>query len=437
MTSSQCATCAYEAEHNVKVDGSKSKAHWSQIIGINEASVRRHLKHVSRESQEQKGVRKGGDDEGQTFNEFPSDIEMGYEDFRDYIRASGQDPDKVTFSWGITSNPHGGYWNKLYNVKPIPEGEGEPAWPVVQQVDPVLINYLQPATAWTPRDGLSLSLKCADTQIGFRALSDGTYESFHDDVAMNVFAEVVRQEQPDSVVILGDFLDLPSQSRWAQEAGFARTTQMALDAAHAWLVKLRIAAPSAQIVIIEGNHDKRMQNYIETNALAAFGLKRANLPEEWPTLSLPYLLRLDELGIEYMDAYPAAVSWDDDRTRNIHGTRANSKGSTMAQYMGDLPHINTWAGHTHRAEIIYKTVMGNRGEPIRSYSANPGALCKIDGTVPSVHGAIHADGSSAKIVEDWQNGFGANLYDPKTGESWPQVYLIQDGKTLYNGRLIG
>lgn len=210
---------------------------------------------------------------------------------------------------------------------------------------------------------------------------------------------------------------------------------MAIDAGHEFLATLRAVCPHAEIVLIEGNHDKRMTTFIETNALAAFGLRQASKPTSWPVMSLPFLLRLDELAITYMDAYPAATDWDDDHTRNIHGTRANSKGSTMSQYVNDLPHINTWAGHTHRAEIIYKTVMGARGEAIESYSANPGCLCRIDGTVPSVHGATHQDGTTARIVEDWQQGFGSLLYDGQ-GQSWPQVHRISNGVTIYNGRRV-
>lgn len=43
----------------------------------------------------------------------------GYEDYRKFIRSTGQDPDQVTFTWGWTSNPAGGCWNKLNNVRPI------------------------------------------------------------------------------------------------------------------------------------------------------------------------------------------------------------------------------------------------------------------------------------------------------------------------------
>jgi hypothetical protein len=358
----------------------------------------------------------------------------GKKDFDEFLRSHEMDPEETAYNWGWTSHPMGGFWNKLNNVRPKSGKDGGPEWPLIQQATPVAVN-IGPIPARPARGGLKMSIKGADAQIGFRAV-DETFESFHDQAAMDLFVEVVRREQPEEIALLGDMIDLPSQSRWAQEAGFARTTQMALDALHSFLAQLRAAAPEAFIILIEGNHDKRMQTFIETNALAAFGLKRANMPESWPTMSLPFLLRLDELNIQYQDAYPAAVHWDDDSTRNIHGTRANSKGSTMSQYAQELPHINTWAGHTHRTEIIYKTVLGPRGEAIESYSANPGCLCKTDGTVPSVHGAIHSDGSSARVVEDWQQGFGVNLFDGR-GNSWPQVYRIKDGVTVYGGKVLG
>lgn len=50
-----------------------------------------------------------------------SDKPWGYEDYRAFIRSTGQDPDKVTFTWGWTSNPAGGCWNKLGGVRPIAE----------------------------------------------------------------------------------------------------------------------------------------------------------------------------------------------------------------------------------------------------------------------------------------------------------------------------
>jgi hypothetical protein len=355
----------------------------------------------------------------------------GFEDYCTFIRSTGQDPSKVTFSWGWTSNATGnGFWNKLNNVRPITEaGDGAPAWPVIQQAAPVQVTIA--ARPPKPVRGMKLALKGADTQIGFRRLPDGTLDPFHDAKAMDVFTRAAFKMQPDKIQILGDFLDLASQGRFAQEAAFAGTTQEAIDAGHKFLATLRAMCPDAEIIVIEGNHDKRMQNFIEANALAAFGLKRANMPESWPVMSLPSLLRLDELGIRYVDAYPAATDWDNDTTRNIHGTKANSKGSTTAQYVHQVPHLNTWAGHTHRVEITYHSVIGPRGEAIESYSANPGCLCRVDGAVPSVNGAIGADGTAARIVENWQQGFGLAYYNDT--ESWPAVYRIRNGVALIDG----
>jgi hypothetical protein len=359
-----------------------------------------------------------------------SERPWGYEDYREFIRSTGQDPDKVTFSWGWTSNPTGGAWNKLFNVRAKNASSiAGPEWPVIQPAAPVNVTINdKPAK---PVRGMKLALKGADTQIGYRRLADGSLDPFHDDAAMNVFIQAATQLQPDKIQILGDFLDLASQGRFAQEASFAQTTQEALNAGHKFLATLRAACPDSQIVVIEGNHDKRMQNFIEANAVAAFGLKRAGLPDSWPVMSLPYLLRLDELNIEYVDAYPAATDWDNDNTRNIHGTKANSRGSTTSQYVFELPHLNTWAGHTHRVEITYRSVMGARGEAVESYSANPGCLCRVDGAVPSVNGAIGADGNPARIVENWQQGFGLAYYNDT--ESWPHVYRIRNGVALVGG----
>lgn len=440
---SDCRGCAYEKQTGVLIDTSKSQAAWAREIGVDAKSIHRHLNHPGRtDADPVTGDVAGGETTDYDRSGLVSSVRRmaddpwGRTEWDAYLLEHGTDPETVSYTHGVTSDPHTGrYWNKLNNVRPIGAGEsGGPAWPVIEQATPteVIVAGKPPTPA---RDGLKLSMKSADPQIGFRALPDGTYEEFHDWDAMMVFAEACRQEQPETIIILGDFLDLPSNGKYVQEAGFARTTQMSLDKGHQWLSILVAVCPDAEIVVVEGNHDKRMQNFIEQNALAAFGLRRAGLPDEWPVMSLKYLLRLDELGIEYHDAYPAATYWDDDNTRNIHGTRANSKGSTMSQYSNDLPHINTWAGHTHRTEIVYKTVMGSRGAPIESYSANPGCLCKTDGTVPSVHGALHADGTSANVVEDWQQGFGTLLYGGK-GESWPQVHRIRDGRAIYNGNVI-
>ena len=471
-----CKACAWEKDHPDSTLRGLTHVDAATTVGCSEKSIRRHRKGERCSAvpdpdagQPTLSVAVGQDDSeshngttGESSYSRFSDRPWGYSDYIDFLREKGVDPETVTFDWGYTSKPGGGFWNKLNRVRPIAAtgsakggGSDGPAWPVIQPATPVSIAITAPASCESHevrrKTGMKLSLKCADTQIGFRRIDSGLadsegfppepFEAFHDDRAMAVFLEVCRREQPDSIVILGDFLDLPSQSRWAQEAGFAQTTQMALDYAHHWLASLRAACDTAEIVLVEGNHDKRMQSYVETNALAAFGLRQAGgVPGDWPVMSLPHLLRLDSIRVQYVDAYPAATYWDNEGTRNIHGTRANGRGSTTAQYSHELPTVSTWSGHAHRTEITYRSVLGPGGKAISTYSANPGALCKTDGTVPSVHGAIHSNGTSARVVEDWQQGFGSLLYTPNGVETgipdFPQVHRIHNGATLYNGSLI-
>jgi len=409
LAKSECATCVWEKATGRSVDTSKSKMAWGDEIGVSEASIRRHLKHspAAAVKTPENGAQSVSGDVSGPF-ELPESL-AGLAK-----AASFRDPE--TGSWYKVS------WDS-----------SEPAWPLIEKAAPVEVVLSGDRHEAARDSGYNLAIKCADTQIGFRTLADGTYEEFHDTQAMAIFVKVCLAYQPEKIQILGDFLDLPSQGRWAQEAGFALTTQKSIDTAYRFLSELRAACPDAQIVVIEGNHDKRMQTFIETNALAAFGLKQASLPGSWPVMSLPHLLRLEEIGVEYVDAYPAATEWDNGTVRNIHGTRSNSSGSTMAQYSSELPHISTWAGHTHRAEIVYRTTIGAYGERVDSYSANPGVLCRIDGTVPGVHSGQHIDGSSARIVENWQQGIGFNYFTPS--ESIPHVYRIINGKCLIDGSI--
>lgn len=425
---SQCSVC--RLLNGAVIDGTQSNKAWARQLGVDEASIRRHLKHGASEGQESTSESSDGTRSIEAVRTRPVTLE----DARQWIESTGDNPDDYTLSIRSIAYGEGLFSNRMSATPKHGFGAG-PAWPVIQPAERVLVSV--PATSADPVPrigGWKLSLKCADPQIGFRHLPDGTLDPFHDDQAMDLFIQVCAEYRPDKISILGDFLDLASQGKFAQEAAFANTTQLAINRGHRFLAELRAVCPAAEIVLIEGNHDLRMQRFIEANALAAFGLKQANTPNSWPVMSLPFLLRTDELGVQYVDAYPAATDWDNDLTRNIHGTRANSKGSTMSQYVHELPHVNTWAGHTHRAEIVYRTVLGARGEAIESYAANPGVLCRTDGSVPSVKGATGVSGIPERVVEDWQQGFGM-LYYTET-ESWPQVHRIKDGRTIIGDRVI-
>jgi hypothetical protein len=64
---------------------------------------------------------------------------------------------------------------------------------------------------------------------------------------------------------------------------------------------------------------------------------------------------------------------------------------------------------------------------------SPGCLCRIDGAVPSVKGAVGIDGRPVTYYENWQQGMAVITYKPE-GSFHVDLVHIDDGKTLYRGQ---
>jgi hypothetical protein len=97
----------------------------------------------------------------------------GYEDYRAFIASKGQDPDRVTFTWGWTSHPSGtGFWNKLLNVRPKPA-----TGPGLLDVDRLTDSIRGWAPTATPKPvahpPAALVVSMADWQLG-KGEGDGT-----------------------------------------------------------------------------------------------------------------------------------------------------------------------------------------------------------------------------------------------------------------------
>jgi predicted phosphodiesterase len=367
-----------------------------------------------------------------THMEFVRNRPVTLADARELIRATGDDPDD--YHLAIRAIGYGGPGdakssNKISVWPKVGGKDGEPSWPVIQPArDPITIKPLRP----TPRASrFKTAVLAGDPQMGFDMDGQGNLVPYHDDRAIDIFNQVVALEQPEQTVILGDIIDLAEQGRWAQEARFAHTTQPALERARVFAADTR-ARTTGEIHWIEGNHDKRMQAFMEANAKASMGLKKAGYPDSWPVMSIPNLVGLDEFDVRYVDAYPAGVHWITEGLRAIHGTKANSKGSTAAQYANEMPHISTAFGHTHRLEIQSKTTSDRAGK-IRTMNINPGCLCRVDGAVPSVHGARHLDGSKATYWEDWQQGVAVIRY-LDDGKFYVELVQIDEGVGMHGGQ---
>lgn len=289
---------------------------------------------------------------------------------------------------------------------------------------------IEPSTVVPPKkdDGWKLAALLPDTQIGYRVYEDGTTIEFHSekaiDIAMQIVAKAHQEYGVDTIVNLGDTLDLPAQSRHHQEIAFQNSTNLAIQRAYEYLAKQRATVPDAEIVFLEGNHDCRIYKYLAENAPAVATLRRAG-DTSHPVNSLPHLLRMDELNIKYASGYPAGEYWLNDNLRCIHGDRVNSSGSTAMKYINSNHHVSVIYGHIHRIEMLYHTNHTSTG-PARNAAFSPGCLCRVDGSVPSVKGGITPNEKPVKYWENWQQGVGFAWYKTSGEFSLLSVPIIDD-----------
>lgn len=335
---------------------------------------------------------------------------------------------------GITKNQEGEA--ELHDMKGTrasivltPSWAEGPKWPTVQPARPCVIRPVKPRTV-IPSDNRTAVI-LPDIQVGFRQdLQRGGLDPFHDEAAMSAALAIIRKVRPDLIVFLGDCLDLAQFGTFDQEPAFALTTQPALDRMHRYLVECQANSPHAKLVYIEGNHDRRLQKSAERNT-AASTLRRAAYPDEWPVLSVPFLLGLDDLGVEYVSGYPAGCYWINDRLACIHGHKVRSTGSTAAAVVDD-ERVSVIFGHVHRIEQSMRTRRVRSGYRT-SQAASPGCLCRIDGAVPSTKGSTDPLGRPIEAAENWQQGVAVVSYEEGDGPFGLELVPIFDGVALFRG----
>jgi hypothetical protein len=263
---------------------------------------------------------------------------------------------------------------------------------------------------------------------------------FHDAAAVDITHQIIADLEAAhgiaAIVNLGDDIDLPDLSKHRSTPSALGRIQEAIDGQYLDLATQRALAPDADIYWLAGNHDQRLIDWLVDNAPTLVGLSRAG-DDDTPVLSLPFLCRLDELGVRYQGPYPdGSTVWLNDRLRCIHGETVKSqRGGTAASLLAELPGVSTVCGHIHRHELVHDTVNRRHG-PVAAFAGSPGSLCRIDGMVPSAKTRSDADGTPALArYERWQQGLWVVWYEAD-GDHHHLVepVSIWQGRATWRGR---
>ena len=236
---------------------------------------------------------------------------------------------------------------------------------------------------------------------------------YHDAVAVRNVTAFIKAFKPDSVVILGDELDLPQVSKWEENkmGWFEQTLDDDREQAIEILWGLTEYAKEGHIT--RSNHTDRLYNVIMRKIPAFLAL---------PELRYEKFMRFDELGIQYhKKPYAIAKGWI-----AIHGDEgsisphAGMTALTHARKMG----LNVICGHTHRA-----------GQSAFSEASN-GVLRRVHRGVDSGHLMDLRQAHYTRGTANWQQSIQI-MYEDAKGVQIDLIYIEKDGTFMVNGKRYG
>lgn len=251
-------------------------------------------------------------------------------------------------------------------------------------------RYERPEVTMPPVGGSQLYVILPDQQI-----------PHHDRGLHQLVCRWLDFNRPYGIICSGDLIDLPSVSKYRPNVHMVKDRQHAaqegVDQSYEVLRDYVQASPSPYRKLIPGNHEERLQNSIIERLPELYDIKRAGAIDLYSVLSVPYLLRLDELGFDWVTA-PNGAEWPDaqlilsDKLAVRHGWIAAAKSGVTALKTLDHLGYSVIVGHTHRQGQVYQT-KHEIGGTIRTNVALEA------GTLAEPYGLGYT------IAPDWQQGF--------------------------------
>jgi hypothetical protein len=236
---------------------------------------------------------------------------------------------------------------------------------------------------------------------------------YHDPIAVKNVAAYIKAVRPDSVVTLGDEIDLPQISRWTENTPGWYEQTLAADRDQAVEVLWSLVEHTKDAHMIRSNHTDRLYNVIMKKIPAFLAL---------PELRFEKFMKLDELGITYHKK-PYAVA------RGIialHGDEQSVKPTPglTALEAARRHGISVICGHTHRAgQSAFTEASGGKiGRILRGWEG---------GHLMDVRQAHYTKGTM-----NWQQAF-IVIEEIGTNVQVSIINLEKDGTFVVSGKRYG
>ncbi len=336
----------------------------------------------------------------------------------------------ISYHIGYIKNKEG----EIEYTKPLPSvhprQHGQQLSDFISQADPIKIT---PSRRKPVQRDHRLIFAFSDSQIDYRNV-DGELQPIHDERALSVVRMMCDTYRPDTIVNLGDTVDLSALSRFDKDSNhFEHGLQPAFNRVHKLYAELRSDNPASRIIEVDSNHNTRLKKFLLKNAGQLYGLRQAGNEDDYPVMSYPYLANLNSVGVEWISGYGGAefVYGEEYNAPPIVFRHGSLVGQNVAhKELVQNPEVHTVRGHTHRPEMAHRTM--RNGHYLTSMIV--GVTCSITGDVPSVYSAVNDRNQVVKNQEQWQQGI-ALITDYMDGTYQFDNILIRNGIAKYNGKV--
>lgn len=208
--------------------------------------------------------------------------------------------------------------------------------------------------------------------------------------AVQFSVEAARELQPDMIVLGGDLFDGYALSRFDKKPDKLLSLQTELDKAGTYIRNLQKASPASEFVWLLGNHEERLEKYLDRKA---------------PELACLRGLRITNLvPVDSVRIVPYGERWRVGPLTFVHGAVVRKVAGASAKAVSEAEGCSIVMGHTHRMGMVLQT----RGsEVVHSYEG--GCLCDLR---PSY----------LKQSSNWQNGVSVFVVEGKEIQ-WVPILL--------------
>jgi hypothetical protein len=178
-----------------------------------------------------------------------------------------------------------------------------------------------------------------------------THVPYHDQAALDVVYGVIRDVQPRVIVHLGDLLDCYAISRYTKDRGHVLNTQDEIDGARTILHHVSQLAPTAEKYLLEGNHEARLDELLNTlpgTTKELLAMRDIRAAATWPAL-----LRLADIGWDWVPVKGQAHVPTLPKLITKHGSVVRKWSGMSGKGEWERYGQSGLSGHVHRVGQFY------------------------------------------------------------------------------------